>query len=114
MKTNSLRKKMVLEFIRIDEADTFTFQIHAKTEKDADTFIHGMRVELSRLREKVRNRGRNTKHFKMIKKSVKFIPNLDVWEIELTKTISGNDVTNEVDEIFEHLAGGGIINANNK
>ncbi len=105
---------MVLEFIRIDEADTFTFNIKVKTEADADTFIHGMRVELSRLREKVRNSGRNTKHFKMIKKSVTFLPNLNTWQIELTKTISGNDVTNEVDEIFEHLAGGEIINANNK
>ncbi len=113
MKTNSLRKQMVLEFIRIDESETFTFTIPVKSERDADIFIHGMRVELSRLREKVRNKGHTTKHFKMIKKSVKFLPNINEWQIELTKTISSNDVTNEVDEIFEHLAGGVVIDANN-
>lgn len=117
MKTTSLRKQTVLDFIRVEDGAQFVFELPAKiydTEAKIDTFIHGMRVELSRLRSRVRERGKVVRHFKMIKQDVKYDDLRNVFVVTLLKTTSSSNVSNEIDEIFEYVAGGDVIDANAK
>lgn len=70
--TRSEPKQKVIEFVkhtRVDPTDKsvslFQFAIHGTTE-DAKRFVHRMRVELSRLRELVRQQNREPREFKML------------------------------------------------
>lgn len=55
----------LIQFVAIADNTTFEFEIPG-TLKDAENFIAHMRVELSRARDKMRNRGRKIRRFKMI------------------------------------------------
>ena len=106
----SLPKRKLIAFLNFykeaKEGEDFSFSVNIPPE-EALNFVHRMRVELSRFREKVRARARTPKHFKMLFIGVKPIGNeKNKCEITLRRSQSGHDVSNVVDEIFEELAGG--------
>jgi len=105
MKTNSIPKQKLIEFLQNSKMDeNFVIAIPVNVSQ-AESFVHRMRVELSRLRDQVRKRNRVPKVFKMM-----FINAMSINEnkcsIILRRTTSPNDVTNEIDEIFDVIAGG--------
>lgn len=72
---------------------------------EALNFVHRMRVELSRFRDKVRKQSRTPKHFKML--YVRAEPSgTKKCIITLKKSLSRNDVSEELDSIFDVVAGG--------
>lgn len=103
----SLPKRKLINFLQnAVESENYTFEVNIPVE-EALNFVHRMRVELSRFREKVRARGRTRKHFKML-----FINAEPIGDgknkciITLRRSQSGHDVSNIVDDIFEEVAGG--------
>lgn len=74
-------------------------------QSEALTFVHRMRVELSRLRKKVIQLDRVPKSFKIL-----FVEALEQGPnsctITLKKSLSRGDVSKEIDEIFDLIAGG--------
>ncbi len=101
----SLPKRKLVSFLQEAEMDVdFKFSV-AIPASEALTFVHRMRVELSRFRTKVRNRKRVPKHFKMLYIGVKETGK-NSCIITLKKSLSSNDVSEELDEIFDKVAGG--------
>lgn len=108
-KIKSLSRLQVIDFIKnchADEDYIFTFK---GTFKQAENFIHRMRVDLSRLRTLVRDRGHVPKHFKMLIISIKSNQNNTSQSITLKKAISKHDVSGIIDDIFKEVAGGKVI-----
>ena len=65
-KTKSLPKLALYNFVVNAEPNTdCTLEIPIPVEQ-ADSFVHNMRVEMSRLRDKVREAGRTPSHFKIL------------------------------------------------
>jgi phosphotransferase system IIB component len=107
----SAAKRRVIEFIRhTRHAKTtvpFVFTLEG-TENDARAFVHRMRVELSRLRQRVKDRGKVPVPFKMMLGDIKTLtPNKQ--QISLVKDNSIMRVSKEVDEVFDDLAGGELL-----
>lgn len=108
----NLPKRKLISFLRESELDKdFCFPVDIPV-TEALNFVHRMRVELSRFREKVRKQSRVPKHFKMF-----YISATDKDDkgnhlgdnrciITLRKSQSRNDVSEELDEIFDTIAGG--------
>jgi predicted nuclease with TOPRIM domain len=67
---------------------------------DAHDFIHRMRVELSRLRNRVRAQGHKVKHFKMLLKEIQPGESPGFLRITLMKTVSQH---NEISMIVDHI-----------
>ena len=110
MATRSQAKLMMIKFLRDtrEQAD-FTFRIRGDRE-DARRFVHRMRVELSRMRDTVKDSGKVPKEFKVLCEDITF----DAMEVISTITLKkaeGNVVriAEEVNEIFDELAGGAKI-----
>jgi len=103
----SLPKRKLIFFLKEAKEDKdFSFDVNVPPE-DALNFVHRMRVELSRFREKVRARDRTPKHFKMLFIKVEPIKDdKNKCKITLRRSQSGHDVSNVVDDIFEQVAGG--------
>lgn len=103
--TKSLPKRKLINFLKnavLDEDYSFPVDI---PNDEAINFVHRMRVELSRFREKVKRSNRTPKSFKMLLiGSVKNGDNKCI--ITLRKSQSSHDVSNEIDEIFDTIAGG--------
>lgn len=109
-KETSLPKQKLIEFLQNSVAEEAFTLVIPSSAKDAATFIHRMRVELSRFREQVRNRGRVPRAFKMlyIKTETKAI-NENTCSVVLMKSTSGHAVDAEIDAIFEQVAGGTML-----
>ncbi len=98
-------KKKLISFLTNAELDVdYSFSVDIPA-SDALTFVHRMRVELSRFREKVRQRKRIPKHFKMLYIGVESTGD-NKCTITLKKSVSRNDISQELDDIFDQVAGG--------
>ena len=108
--TKSQPKLMVINFLRSTREETeFKFKLRGDSE-DARKFIHRMRVELSRMRETVKDSGRVPKEFKVLVSSVEFNNVTNTSLVTLKKQVGEvEQIAEEVDEIFEDIAGGAII-----
>lgn len=108
-KIKSPSRLQVIDFIKTCKSDEeYIFKFRGSL-KQADNFVHRMRVDLSRLRTLVRGRGHVPKHFKML--IIRIIPNSDntLQTITLKKAISKHDVSGIIDLIFSDIAGGKVI-----
>ncbi len=103
----SLPKRKLITFLKeAKEGEDFSFIVNIPP-NEALNFVHRMRVELSRFREKVREQQRTPKHFKMLFIGVEKIDDeKDKCKITLRRSQSGHDVSNVVDDIFDEVAGG--------
>lgn len=103
----SLPKRKLINFLQnAKEDEDYTFRVDISPD-EAINFVHRMRVELSRFREKVRERDRTPKHFKMLFKGAKpVVGSKDKCDITLCRSLSGHDVSNTLDSIFDEVAGG--------
>lgn len=100
------KRKLILFLQNAKEDEDYVFEVNIP-EEDALNFVHRMRVELSRFREKVRERDRTPKHFKMLfKGAIQIGDNEDWCKITLRRSLSGHDVSNVLDDIFDEVAGG--------
>jgi hypothetical protein len=108
-------KLKVIDFIRYysskdsEKKPPFTFEIRG-TRNDAEAFVHRMRVELSRMRQLVRDRGRAPRPFKMMLHDIKtsgIVHNKQM--IQLKKDDGAIPIAKEIDEIFSEIAGGALI-----
>ncbi len=101
----SLPKKKLINFLQNAELDKdYSFDVNIPLDKALD-FVHRMRVELSRFREKVRARKRVPKHFKMLYVGAVAKGNNNCT-ITLKRSLSGHDVSGAIDDIFDEVAGG--------
>lgn len=110
MATRSQAKLMMIKFLReTREVDTFSFRIRGDKE-DAKRFVHRMRVELSRMRDAVKESGRVPKEFKVLLEELSFDAMEGITTILLKKS-EGRvvQIAEEVHEIFDDLAGGARI-----
>ncbi|KKL14776.1 hypothetical protein LCGC14_2512280 [marine sediment metagenome] len=102
-------KLALIDFInRAQVGIDYTFLAPIPVSK-ADNFVHRMRVELSRFREILRQKSRTPKHFKVLFIKAEKVTNASC-KITLRKSLSGHDVSSEIQEVWEALDGGGKIN----
>lgn len=101
----SLPKRKLISFLSNAEMDVDYEFIVDIPNSNALVFVHRMRVELSRLRTKVIQRDRIPKSFKMLFIKSEAMGTLKC-KITLKKSQSRNDVSGEIDEIFDVIAGG--------
>lgn len=105
----SLPKRKLVSFLKEAELDKdFAFSVDIPV-AEALNFVHRMRVELSRFREKVRKKARTPKQFKMLYVKAEAAGDFKCI-ITLKKSLSLHDVSNELDEIFNVVAGGPELN----
>jgi len=105
----SAAKKELINFLTKCEMETeYRFKIKGD-EQDAEIFVHRMRVELSRLRQKVRARGRIPKVFKMCYVDAVYDTKENTTEITLLKT-EGTGGTNELIDDLIDIIGGKTLN----
>ena len=105
----SLPKRKLINFLQNAELDkNFNFTVDIPVE-EALNFVHRMRVELSRFRDKVRKQARTPKHFKMLYIKAEE-SGTEKCIITLKKSMSRNDVSEELDSIFDIVAGGPKLN----
>lgn len=107
IKTNSLPVKKVLELIAVPYGEEFSFILTDKTVKTAEKFVHNMRVELSRLRTKVREKhNRVPIAFKVLTKKIEPLGN-GIVKVTLVRTQNEtNKVEMLVDKELEGMLGG--------
>ena len=104
-------KQKVIDFVKttkVDPDDTslslFQFAIHG-TEEDAKRFVHRMRVELSRLRELVKQQGKTPREFKMLASGYAYEREVHQTTIILQRTEGKQEcVDPEVAAIFDDIA----------
>ena len=103
----SIPKRKLIYFLQnAKEEENFVFNVDIPVE-EALNFVHRMRVELSRFREKVRAKERIPKHFKMLFIDAKAIEGeKNKCTITLKRSLSSHDVSNVLDDIFDEVAGG--------
>lgn len=114
-KIKSRAKLQVIEFIKTQKDTPFSFVLEDFSVDEAARFVHRMRVELSRLRAEALRRNRVPKPFKMQLISIEHLAT-DANPINAKVTLMKVDtlqteVTEEIDQIMDNLAGGSIINA---
>jgi len=103
----SLPKRKLISFLQKADMDVDYDFIVDIPNSEALAFVHRMRVELSRLREKVRQRNRVPKSFKMLFVKSEPVSGSNLrCKITLKKSLSRDDVSGEIDEIFDLVAGG--------
>lgn len=113
-KITSPAKIQVIAFVKDTEPgvnEYYEFELEGN-EDDANKFIHQMRVELSRMRNYVKSKGRRIKAWKMLQESIKPHPDKEGFVvIKLRRTITSTQrVANEVDDILSEIEGGEILN----
>lgn len=108
--TKSQAKLMIINFLRSTREDAiFKFKLGGDTEA-ANKFIHRMRVELSRMRDIVKDTGRVPKEFKMIVVDVTFAIATNTSVITLQKVEGKVEaIAEEINEIFDDIAGGAVL-----
>ena len=107
MATRSQAKLMMISFLRgTRETNVFQFRIRGDKD-DARKFVHRMRVELSRMRDTVKDTGKVPKEFKVLLDDVDFDAMEGITTIFLRKADGTTTViAEEVHEIFDDIAGG--------
>jgi hypothetical protein len=107
MPTKSQAKLMMIKFLRdTRETPDFSFRIRGDLD-DAKKFVHRMRVELSRMRDTVKDSGRVPKEFKVLMGELNFDFGEGITTIELKKSEGRTvEIAEDVQEIFDDLAGG--------
>ena len=82
--------------------------------KEADRFIHRIRVDISRLKELVRKNNKTPKQFKIIVKNVRILkegPQENKVVITILKTVSGySKLANDIGSALDGLTQGDRIN----
>lgn len=101
-------KLETINFIRIPLESEHEFFVKGSVE-DAKSFVHQMRVELSRFRDMIKQQGKVPRHFKMLLVSVTAQPELSGCNVVLKKTTSSHDFSNELEDVFQNLSGGDMI-----
>lgn len=110
--TRSEPKQKVIDFVKStkvvedDNAQSlFQFVLYG-TEEDAKRFVHRMRVELSRLRELVRQQNREPREFKMMFLGCTYERSKNQTTVTLQRTEGSSQqlVDPEVAAIFDNLA----------
>ena len=104
-------KQKVIEFVKSTTVDTsnvaaslFEFAIHG-SEEDAKRFVHRMRVELSRLRELVRQQNKTPREFKMLATKYHYDRDIGQTTIILQRSEGRLEVVDpEVAAVFDDLA----------
>lgn len=108
-KIKSEPKKKVIEFLKettAEDTTTFTFTIDGDI-SDAHSFVHAMRVELSRIRMKLKNAGYTPKPFKMLLENVSPVAGQkNKTEVVLRKVIERDqlDALKGLSEVLEGIA----------
>lgn len=106
--TVSPAKLKIIHFVKNSKVnEPYTFELEG-TQRNAERFVHRMRVELSRLREEVKRRNLIPRPFKMLLQKIEFVPNaaINTQKITLLKVTDANDVSSDIDDIFDEIAGG--------
>lgn len=109
--TKSEPKQKVIEFIKSTVVDPenpnasfFQFAIYG-SEEDAKRFVHRMRVELSRLRDIVKQQGRIPREFKMLAEEYVFDKTIGQTQIFLRRSEGRQEVVDPaVAELFDDIA----------
>lgn len=104
-------KRKLIDFIRAtanEDNAQFAFTIHGD-EKQAAKFVHRMRVELSRMRDVIRQQGRIPKPWKMMFVSAVANPLEGTVTITLQKSFRHRVEHEAIREIFDELDGGAQI-----
>ena len=104
-------KQKVIDFVKATKVDPddkalslFTFAIYG-SEEDAKRFVHRMRVELSRLRELVRQQNREPREFKMLASAYTYDRDVGQTTIILQRVEGKQEcVDPEVAAAFDDLA----------
>ena len=104
-------KQKVIDFVKSTKVDPnntalslFQFAIHG-TEEDAKRFVHRMRVELSRLRELVRQQNREPREFKMLVSRYTYERGVHQTTITLQRTEGRSEIVDpEIAAIFDDIA----------
>ncbi len=107
--TQSEPAKKLIDFLKNAEFDKPYIFIAPVNIKDAEKFVHKMRVQLSRYRNRVREKGRIPRHFKVLFKDAVNIDHTHC-NITLIKSLSSHDVSHDIKEVFDELDGGDVIN----
>ena len=108
--TTSPAKLQMIKFIESTrEQPEFKFNIRG-TKETAEKFIHRMRVELSRMRNTVIESGRVPKEFKVLTHEIVYNREHNLCRVTLHKSTGfKSEIANEVGDIFDDIAGGGMI-----
>ena len=101
---------MMIEFLKATrESPTFSFKLRGRTE-DAKSFIHRMRVELSRMRDSVIQSGKVPKEFKVLVDDIAYDSETQVSTVTLRKAYGTNvQIADDVAEIFNEISAGNQI-----
>lgn len=105
--TKSPARQMMIEFIKATrENPVFSFKIKGN-EESAKSFVHRMRVELSRMREVVIQKGETPRPFKVKMQTVEYDRKTDSTIVTLKKE-QGVDVqiATDIQSIFNEISGG--------
>lgn len=106
-RTKSLAKQQMIKFIQeTKENPVFKLKLRGNQE-DAEKFVHRMRVELSRMRDIVKQQGRVPKEFKVMTDEIFHDKVENITTVKLRK-VEGKDIqiADDLDDIFDDLAGG--------
>ena len=102
----------LFQFIRTEMEKEFSFILKGKSIEEANQFVKAMRVQLSRLRNYVKSRGKTPAPFKMLTIRIEVAQDSENKilgaRIILKKSGSGQVRAMEaVDQLFAHLTVGG-------
>lgn len=104
MSIQSAPKVKLLDMVRTRKlTEPYEFEIEG-SETDAKNFVHRMRVELGRFREKIRDAGRTPKQFKMLVMGYAHSEKAGRTKITLVLARSTNDVSEELKDAFSVMA----------
>jgi len=107
-------KERLIDFLKKApraEGGTYTFAVHGDKE-EASAYVHRMRVELSRFRNKLRERNRQVRPFKMLLQSIEpHYQNTDgaarSYKVTLQFQQSNTDhISRELSEVFDVVSTG--------
>jgi hypothetical protein len=115
-KTTSQAKQMMINFLKgTRETSEFKFKL-VGDDADAKKFVHRMRVELSRMRDTVKDSGRVPKEFKMRLVSIEIGVESAMGKAITKATVTlqkqegkAEAIAEEMNDIFDDLAGGSVI-----
>lgn len=104
--SNISSRDQLINFLKITKLDqTYKFNLPMSADESRQ-YVHRMRVELSRLRDAVKTRGHQIKHFKVIIQGLEQISiTPPVTQVKLLRTLSqGNALVNDLSEIFSEIS----------
>lgn len=109
-KSNSLSKMRTIEFIKTPDDGIYEFEFDGD-KSEAESFIQAMRVMLSRLRNKAKNRGYVIKHFKMTLEDISYADGKCLIKLK-KKVTDETEVGEVVADVFKDLTVGKGLDVN--